>query len=234
MKLVALSDTHGQHEIIQIPKADILCICGDIVPLKMQSNIPQSLSWFKKRFIPWLQSLGIDQIYLIGGNHDFFLEKEEKQVKESLLGTNITYLNNNKAEYLDNDGVLWSIYGSPLCHRFGNWAFMYDEEYLGEKFSLIPKNLDILLTHDAPYNRNDQCFEGWNPTEHIGNLPLLKAVEEKKPKYHFTGHLHTSDHNLVDYDGTKTACVSVLNERYGVAYTPLVLELHKNLEESDV
>lgn len=103
---------------------------------------------------------------------------------------------------------------------------MYSPEYEKEKFSLMPKNLDILLTHDAPYGRNDVCFE-MPDQEHIGNKELLEEVQIKKPKYHFTGHLHSSDHNLINYDGTITACVSVLNERYRLAYNSLTLNLTK-------
>ena len=234
MLLTAISDTHGQQEIVEIPKSDILCICGDIVPLKMQRNIPESFSWFRKRFIKWCKEQPVEQIYLVGGNHDFFLENDPKRVHELLLGTNINYLYNSGAEYLDSDGILWTIWGSPLCHIFGNWAFMPSEEEQSETLELIPKNLDILLTHDAPYGRNDQCFESYYPYDHIGSYPLLGAVQEKKPKYHFTGHLHTSNHNIIDYDGTKTACVSILNEDYEAVFKPLTLELHKNLEDSDV
>ena len=226
MLVTAISDTHGQHEDVLVPESNILCICGDIVPLRIQNNVRQSFKWFETNFIKWCQSLPVEQIYLIGGNHDFFLQERDKTVNEYLQGTKITYLNNTGAEYLDNDGICWTIWGSPLCHIFGNWAFMYSPEYEKEKFSLMPKNLDILLTHDAPYGRNDVCFEAF-AQEHIGNHELLEEVQIKKPKYHFTGHLHTSDHNIVDYDGTKTVCVSVLNERYDLAFNSLTLELHK-------
>jgi predicted phosphohydrolase len=226
MKVVAVSDMHGNYNF-EVPKADILIVAGDIVPLKMQRNIPQSFSWFKKKFIPWCTSQPIKHIYLVGGNHDFFLEKSPSEIKDMLVGTNITILYNEGAEYVDDNGKPWTIWGSPLCHIFGNWAFMRSDEYEKEKFSLIPNDLDILITHDAAYGRNDVILgdSPWTDGRNIGNPALAEVLKDKHPKYHFTGHLHTSDHNLVDYEGTLTACVSLLDERYEMTYKPLILEL---------
>lgn len=227
MKLCAISDIHGQFENLKIDPVDILFICGDIIPLKMQRNIPQSFKWFKNKFIQWCKSQPVDQIYMVAGNHDFFLTKE-RNVKELLLGTNITILYNEGAEYLDNSGKVWTIWGSPLCHIFGNWAFMYSDEYEYDKFSLMPNNLDFLITHDAAYGRNDIILDTsvpWANGSHVGNPSLAKVLEDKHPKYHFTGHLHSSNHNLIDYNGTLTACVSLLDEHYKLNYQPLYLNL---------
>lgn len=103
MLATAISDMHGQHEDVLVPESDVLFICGDIVPLRMQIDVPRSFNWFEKRFIKWCQSLPVKQIYLVGGNHDFFLQERDKTVNEYLQGTKITYLNNTSAEYVDND-----------------------------------------------------------------------------------------------------------------------------------
>ena len=228
MKICAISDIHGQFEGLQIQPVDILFICGDIVPLRMQRNVPQSLSWFKKFFIPWCQSQPADQIYMVGGNHDYLLEKLEREVKEALLGINITILYNESAEYMDDNGKIWTIWGSPNCHIFGNWAFMYSDEYNKEMYERMPKNVDFCITHDMGYGRSDQCLgfiSAYQRDLHRGNIPLAEVLEDRRPKYHFGGHLHTCDHNLIDYTGTKTACVSLLNEQYNKVYEPLYLEV---------
>lgn len=226
IKICCISDLHGQFPEY-IDSCDILFICGDIVPLRIQEDIPRSFKWFKKEFIPWLQSLPAEQIYMVAGNHDFFMQNEH-QVKECLLNKNITVLYNESAEYLSPDGTLYTIWGSPNCHSFGNWAFMFSDEYNKSIYEKMPENLDFLITHDAPYGRNDillqeECL--WADGSHIGNYPLTEIIEEKKPKYHFTGHLHSTDHELKDYDGTLTACVSLLNEDYKMIYKPLYLEV---------
>lgn len=228
-KVCAISDTHGQYNF-DIEPVDILFICGDIVPLRMQSNNPQSLKWFNREFIPWCKKQPVDQIYMVAGNHDFFLQScPDPYIKEFLRGTNITILYNESAEYLDeNSGKVYTIWGSPNCHQFGNWAFMYSDEYNKEMYERMPNNLDFLITHDAPYGRNDIILQKdckWADGKHIGNIPLVEIVKERKPKYHFTGHLHSTDHELKDYDGTKTACVSLLNENYNMFYEPLYLTI---------
>lgn len=72
MKICAISDLHGQINNVNIDPVDVLFICGDIIPLQIQRNIPQSFSWIKKSFIPWCQKQPVDQIYMVGGNHKNF------------------------------------------------------------------------------------------------------------------------------------------------------------------
>lgn len=41
----------------------------------MQNNYPQSLKWLREEFIPHFNNMSVEQIYLIAGNHDFFLNQ---------------------------------------------------------------------------------------------------------------------------------------------------------------
>ena len=224
MKVCAISDMHGQYDF-NIDPVDILFICGDIVPLKMQRNIPQSMSWFKKTFIPWCEKQPCKQIYLVAGNHDFFMENKDKEINDALMCTKIIYLNNQSAEYLDEEsGKIYSICGSPLCHIFGNWAFMYSPKYEYDEFSKMPNNCDFVLTHDAPYGISDVCIEGWNH-EHIGNPELRNVVLEKNPKYLLHGHLHSTNHDCEMLGDTKVYNVSLLDENYYLKYYPLYFEI---------
>ena len=242
IKIYAISDMHGlldfniepasvifneKGDISEINPVDILFICGDIVPLYIQRNVEDSFIWIKEVFIPWCKELPVDQIYMVAGNHDFALQNEQ-YTKSLFVGTNITILYNEGAEYRDINGKIWTIWGSPNCHIFGNWAFMYSDEYNKEKYELMPENLDFLITHDAPYGRSDILLQvdcPWANGEHIGNKPLAEVVEARKPKHHFFGHLHSCNHELTDYEGTKTACVSLVNENYKLVYKPLYLEV---------
>lgn len=228
MKIVGISDMHGIYKGFTIPKADILCICGDIVPLEHQRYVKSSDDWFINEFIPWCCKQPVNNVYLVGGNHDWFLMNRDYVINQYLMGTKITYLNNQSAEYSDDTGKIYTIFGSPDCHIFGSWAFMYEPKTELKHFRKIPKNCDILLTHDAAYNENDICLQAYNK-KHIGNSELSIVLDELReencaPKLHLTGHLHTSEHNLIDYDGIKTACVSLLNETYKLAYKPLVID----------
>lgn len=104
---------------------------------------------------------------------------------------------------------------------------MRDEDTLIKKFSEIPNDLDILITHDVPYGISDVLLQTvyWNTSEHIGNKPLREAILEKKPKWHFSGHLHSTNHDIVQVEGINHANVSLLDEKYNLIYEPLIVEI---------
>lgn len=226
MNIAAISDTHGiikKDKIPEIQGSDILLIAGDTCDLYVQRNIEKSREWYKKFFIPWTQSLDVNHIVMIGGNHDFFLEEEADSFREMIDGTNITYLEN---EYLDIDGV--TIYGTPLCHKFFNWAFMPSDEEQEKVFkeTMDDRKIDILLSHDAPYGCSDICFEStYDNQSHIGNHVLRRMILDKKPAWNIHGHLHSANHKEEILDNTKVYNVSLINENYALAYKPLIFQI---------
>lgn len=225
MKIVAISDLHGNLNF-DVNKSDILCICGDLVPLKIQSYHKDSKKWFKKEFLPWCEKQDVEEIYVIGGNHDFFIANHKNELLEILKGSNVHYLEDSSESFVDENGNEYLIYGTPWCHQFGNWAFMgYSDQKLSTIFKKMPDNVDILLTHDAPYGFSDVCEQNtpWNTHEHIGNKGLTEAVMEKKPKLLLHGHLHSSNHNVEKMGDTNVYNVSVLDENYELNFKPLYL-----------
>jgi Icc-related predicted phosphoesterase len=228
MKIAAISDMHGML-YPDIKKSDILCICGDFSPLKFQRSMPSMIGWLKKRFIPWCESLDVERIFIVAGNHDFIAERSEREFRELFIGTKITYLCNESATYTDENGKDYVIYGTPLCSIFGNsWAFMESYESEVEKLSNMPNNVDIMLCHDAPMGTSDVCLEGfYENEEHIGNDALTTVISTKKPKILLHGHLHSSNHEkeVVNDIGTEVYNVSLLNESYELAYKPLYLAI---------
>lgn len=136
-----------------------------------------------------------------------------KELNSRLLNSGkIVYLNNELFEY---KGL--KIYGTPWCHRFGNWAFMRDDNKLIEKYSGIPNNLDILLSHDAPRIANFGTILDKRVSEEpaeCGNVILAASIIDKKPKYVFCGHIHSGDHNLTKIGNTWLANVSYVDEAY--------------------
>ena len=65
---------------------------------------------------------------------------------------------------------------------------MVGDNKIREKFKNIPENIDILLTHDAPYGCSDICYEGRSKGHHAGSFPLREAILEKKRYYDMTGN----------------------------------------------
>jgi Icc-related predicted phosphoesterase len=234
MKVAVISDLHGNLPIYPskywagIEECELLLICGDILPLRIQTNMLESRLWLTEEFKPWAASLPVEQVYFIAGNHDFWFEKNDLTAHQIFSSHDkVRYLKNEYVDYISHqDSKIYHIFGTPYCHIFGNWPFMRDEETLVNKFDQIPHNIDILLSHDAPYGTSDICFEGFSASKgHIGCPELRDAIIEKKPKYCFHGHLHSSNHGEELLGETKVYNTSVLNEQYNLVYEPLIIRL---------
>ena len=171
MKIAAFSDCHWLYnEIKEFPKADILIFAGDWCGSGYY--IQETLD-----FVNWFSKLPYKTKIVVPGNHDRLAEVNEQGVKDIFKQAGARLLIDEAMEY---QGL--SIYGSPWCPFFNNWAFMLPEEQLKWKFKYIPDNLDILITHTPPMGICD-------PTQY-GSKELLKRVNKVKPKYHIFGHNH--------------------------------------------
>lgn len=221
-----MSDLHGY--LPEIDKCDLVLICGDIVSLRSQRYPKSCKKWYTGVFQPWVDSLPCDKVLFIPGNHEVGVEGHDDEYKK-LFGPykKATILIHEPYEYLSNDGIFYKIFGTPYCKVFGNWAYMRPNSDLKEKFSEIPEGLDILLTHDVAYGYADQSLQdiGFGTEEHFGTVELRDAILEKKPKYHFSGHIHTADHNLIMIGDTKHYNVSYIDEKYNPAFKPLYLDI---------
>lgn len=221
-----MSDLHGY--LPEIDKCDLVLICGDIVSLRSQRYPKSCKKWYTRVFQPWIDSLPCDKVLFIPGNHEVGMEGHEEEYKK-LFGPyeKATILIHEPYEYLSDDGIFYKIFGTPYCKVFGNWAYMRPNSDLKEKFSEIPDGLDILLTHDVAYGYADQSLQdiGYGTDTHFGTVELRDAILKKKPKYHFSGHIHTADHNLVMIGDTKHYNVSYIDEKYNPAFKPLYLDI---------
>lgn len=225
MKVVAISDLHGNLPLIE-EVACIYCISGDIMPLNIQSNDRKCRKWLREDFIPWANNLPCAHVILVAGNHDFvFYRMEKPDIDKIFEGSKVIYLENSGVQL---EGL--NIFGTPWCHQFGRWAFMADDDKLADLFSEIPDNVDILVTHDAPYGTSDICFQKvyWNYGEHIGCVPLRDAILAKKPKLVLHGHLHSTNHENEVLGESDVYNVSLLDENYDLIYKPLILDVNEH------
>lgn len=219
MNCCFIGDTHGC--LINIKPCEVLFMCGDIVPLNIQSNSKKTRKWFRDSFIPWAKALPCNKVIIIPGNHDLHFKRKFFEGCDK-----IKCLINEEYDYIGSSKVI-KIFGTPYCKIFGDWAYMISDDGLREKFSEIPDNVDILLTHDAPYGVSDIVMQSthWNTGDHIGNKPLRDAIIEKRPKYCIHGHLHTTNHECEMLNDTKVYCCSFLDEFYEPSYMPLYLNI---------
>lgn len=181
IKILATSDLHGELPTISAP-ADLLALIGDIF---IDASEPEQMLWLRRELIPWLSTIPVNEVLLVGGNHDFVLET--KVCREFLaredLPVQVTYLEDKTIE---RNGL--TIHGSPWTHRPTAWAFNREEDLLYDTWKNLAE-IDILMTHSPPYGILDEAFNGkW--MESMGSKSLLKIVESNPPKLHLFGHIH--------------------------------------------
>ena len=221
---------HGKLDF-KINACDILCICGDIVPLNVQAYHKGTIKWLKNTFIPWCNEQPCERVFLIAGNHDIVFENYPDEIINVFKDTKITYLCDEEAEYVKEDEENYEsirIYGTPWCHQFYDWAFMTSDLKLESIYSKIPYKVDVLLTHDCPYGTSDVLLQKnipWANGDHIGCHPLGNAVDEKKPRFHCCGHLHSCEHKPQERGETTVCNVSMVDEHYDRVYEPHYFEI---------
>ena len=228
MKICAISDLHGT--LPEIKECDLCLIAGDIVPLDIQRDRTQSIVWLFKTFLPWLKELPCQEVFIVAGNHDFEMEKNYPIMKalEYLSNFKLTYLKNDCAIFRANGEQDIKVYGSPQCHKFGNWAFMHEESFLEGLYDCVDDDIDIWLTHDTPALGNLDLLppSQWNPEPiHAGGKSLAAAIERIKPRYVFCGHLHTCKDKYLKVNKTEIYNVSILNNSYAHVYEPTYVEI---------
>ena len=235
MKVLVTSDTHGYLPEITEP-FDLLLICGDVCPAH-DHYFSYQIQWIETVFAPWVKNLPFrdewSKVVMTWGNHDFVGERANKTEIDNIqkiADGRLVILKNKDYdfEYLDeNEGIkTLKIFGIPYCKIFGSWAFMVSNEKLREKYSMMPDNTDIFITHDSPkLNNLGMIQQGWNAGVDAGNPVLDEIILEKKPKYVFSGHIHSGNHNYEEVEGIMMANVSYIDEHYKPAYPILEFEI---------
>ena len=197
MKIVHISDTHGQHRrLTQLLDADIIVHSGDFTMNGSEREAIDFMNWFCD--LPYTHKI------FICGNHD-----------TCLCGAKIGGLDKN-VHYLCNSGVIVDgvkFYGVP----------MFMEECISDRqsrnYAAIPADTDVLITHCPPYGVLD-----FDDEINYGSTELLERVEEIKPHLHLFGHIHKQ--NGVWKDGsTIFSNGAIMNEDYINFNLPNLIEI---------
>ena len=209
MKIVFISDTHGQHRKIKnLPKADLIIHGGDVSKLGKDHEVEDFIHWFLR--------LDYAHKIFIAGNHDFYFEDYSPDFIQKKLTSNCHYLCNSGVEI---EGV--KIWGSPVTPTFFNWAFNVDRGKAIEKYwNMIPIDTDILLTHGPVKGILDRTISDIN----AGCEDLLNTVKKVKPKFHLFGHIHEA-YGKEKVKETTFVNGSLLNEKYELVNSPVEIDL---------
>lgn len=181
MKIWHISDTHGYHDLLEIPN-DIDCVIhsGDCSNYRNPYNNEPEV----RNFITWFSNLQIQYKIYVAGNHDTSIEKG-LITKDNFEQAGINYLFNNTVII---EGL--KIWGSPYTPQFCGWAFMKDRGKISRVWDKIPEDTDIVVCHGPPKAILDLTYNRDRETEMCGDSALKKRILKLQPKLVLFGHIH--------------------------------------------
>lgn len=193
MKLWFISDTHNEHEGLQIPTdIDLVIHCGD----ESTAGDCEANAVEARRFLEWYAALEIPAKVLVPGNHSTSIE--QGLIRPASFP---------RITFLIHEPMHWrglKLFGSPFTPKFFEWAYMKPRSQLEAVWRTIPQDTDILITHGPPKGIMDVTRDiGSRQPLHVGSQSLTEQVETRiKPQIHAFGHIH--DEPDIDNHGTLT------------------------------
>lgn len=207
MRLVIISDTHNQHEKLQLPEGDLLLHAGDFSGRGTADECAFFLRWFAEQ--PHRHKV------FIAGNHDYFAENSPRTFRSMVPG-NVVYLQDSGIEI---EGL--KIWGSPVQPWFFDWAFNRQRGAdIRRHWDLIPADTDILLVHGPPHGILDRVKRDNQP---VGCQDLLEKIEQTTAKVIAFGHIHEG-YGILEIGGRTFVNASVLDENYRMKNDPVVMD----------
>lgn len=212
LRLVFLSDTHGQHDEIPLPlpHGDVLFHLGDACNKGSIEEMSSFVKWMKKN------SFHKERI-VIDGNHDRDRIPMEGRKRDYMAGYKgvARVLRNELVEVADGKlavaGVTWNACESENFTKAKNRINAWNESIMGEE----KKRVDLVLSHIPPYVKGGG--RGWR-----GSGVLSAFVKDVNPPLHCFGHIHWARGvRAFDSDITMVNCATTYKEPVVIDYCPL-------------
>lgn len=201
MKILSISDTHGVLPKPPTEEFDVFIHAGDIAPCvtllgniesvhvsfpATQAEIAEAqMKWYADTFVPWINSINAKRKVIIPGNHDLATERFLYRFQNLMDANRIDLLLCSSVD-VPNVGI---IYGTPYIVPVGRWAWMAPDNNREYLFSLVPQEVDILISHSPPYGICDEV----NPGTNIGIPEMNKEFfASRSIGMVLCGHCHES------------------------------------------
>lgn len=217
MIIDCVSDLHGHYP--KLEGGDLLIVAGD---LTARHTKEEALD-----FIYWLSEQDYKEKIIIAGNHDSFVIHNKNWFVEELESISKSlYLCDSGTEFegLKIWGSPWTAYFpgmNPHCMAFTMHYGCDTDDWLDEKWQMIPDDTDILITHSPPYGILDKTKYG----KHVGSKSLVLKIGnmECPPKLWVWGHIHESygEDLPVRQKPCKMINASLVNEHYEPVNKPI-------------
>lgn len=207
MRIIGISDTHGEHERLSLPPGDVLVHSGDWTKRGREKEVNDFLAWF--------ESQPFDYKVLICGNHE--LDPAAKLVMLwAAYQAGIYYLEDSSC-FVHG----FKFYGSPWTPAFYNWNFMTHSATQRKRiWDQIPADTDVLITHGPPFGILDRNDDG----QCCGDYTLAEKTFEIKPKVHIFGHIHEA-RGEEKVDDTRYFNICTLDSDYRLVRPAVIIDV---------
>ena len=226
-RLLLTSDIHtsGLDGVVPKEGTDVVVIAGDVMGAGMDSD-ESGERWLHNVFFRWAEKLGEKgvNVVLTAGNHDRYLFRRWNAGRTEDWPKNVHYL-------IDGAETVKGIrfYGTPWCtNKQRAKRFECTEKEAAERFSKIPKGIDVLISHSPPVIIGGKVDFWEGAGCHEGSTALSEAILRAKPKICVCGHVHGGSRKPVVLGSTMVLNVSrVEGDRSREAYPPQRVEFSK-------
>lgn len=211
MKLSITADLHGY--LPEIPESDLLIIAGDVLPDDNQEV------WVIDQFRKWLIDLPVKETVFIAGNHDFYFQTESW--RSGSFGA--SFFQEVGATYLEDEGYQFDdfkIWGTPWVQNLTGWAFVAEDHLARERFSMIPSDTDIVISHGPINGIFDRVGR-----ENVGSKILASQIEKISPRLFVSGHIHEDGGSIRDISKTTFVNASLMNPAYKPTNQAITIDL---------
>lgn len=199
-RISCMSDTHGKHRLVKIPKCDVLIHGGDFSQNGEEHAITDIADFFEEV----VQERIAKKVICIAGNHDTSfhpgcylrnLQKIKHWDREMVLSemdkaADVKQYLKARCAYLEDESCIENtkFYGSPWSPKYSlHWAFNKERDEIHTAWDLIPNDTDVLITHGPPIGRGDKVHNGIR----AGCVNLLEQTQHRiVPRLHISGHIH--------------------------------------------
>ncbi len=243
MRIVAVSDLHGDLSGLDFTDCDICVIAGDLAPTSgfRHDDILRQIDFVETSMSRMFGEYPETDFVFIPGNHDLFADKTTLRRYSPSFCQRKLHLPKNAHFLINSQKTVRGIrfFGlSWVPHINGRWAFEdgYGSENIAEVCDAIPNDTDVFVTHSPPRLPTNEGIDvsldyDEIDRQHFGSSIIYDAiVSHPRLKYVFCGHIHSGDHNPVNISHflngnhiseTVVANVSRMNEKYEITYEPL-------------
>jgi hypothetical protein len=112
---------------------------------------------------------------------------EARALLEAQRDTGILFLDEGTHKISLANGVTFNVYASPYTpFKAGGWGYCYNPA--SPHRWIIPKDIDITITHGPPHGILDRTHEG----QRVGSPDFFTTIANARPLIHCFGHIHES------------------------------------------